>query len=138
MYDQGRFFATIFESHVNNRQLLKNVRFPTERIIIKKLSETVREKLRDNLFKMYRSPLRTPQISTIALSFPTEDFHFETAAQLVIHYTFFNVLFHPGPVRHFIYCHQQGHGASIASERALKKRQCLLLPCFIDVDENRQ
>jgi hypothetical protein len=26
----GWFFATIFESHVNNVQLLKTVRFPTE------------------------------------------------------------------------------------------------------------
>jgi hypothetical protein len=29
-HSQGMFFATIFESHVNNDQLLKTIRFPTE------------------------------------------------------------------------------------------------------------
>jgi hypothetical protein len=49
---QGRFFATIFESHVNIGQLLKTVRFPIDspRTVMEKS-----ERLRDNLFKMFRS-----------------------------------------------------------------------------------
>jgi hypothetical protein len=33
LYIQGRFFATIFESHVNNTKLLKTVNFPHNFVI---------------------------------------------------------------------------------------------------------